>query len=294
MTVRHDYYNLDSDHVSRIGFCLVIKLRSSPVGRFIYTFLPVRRRIIRQNVERMFSGISPRRSALLCKAFYGHMWRFLVELIQASFCPWVAKQRRLRVLHLERLEKALAEGKGALWLCCHLGNWEVSLPNFMRELPQYRERVSIVRKRLRPAFFDRLILGRFRKAGIDTLPPDGLALRKILKKLANNEIVIFVLDQHSSPPLGIATRFFGEPASISRGLARIAAHTGAPVIPAITYRDSGGEHVCEFGEVIEPLEAENSEESLRANTQAYNSALETYISEHPEQWFCLSHRLWKL
>ena len=55
--------------------------------------------------------------------------------------------------------------------------------------------------------------------------------RGILRALAANQAVGILLDQNTSRESGVFVDFFGIPACTNPGFARIAAHSGAAVIP---------------------------------------------------------------
>ena len=82
------------------------------------------------------------------------------------------------------------------------------------------------------------------------------------------------------------------PAGTFRSLAIIARATGAPVVPAATWRERDGHHVLRFEEPLTPIECDDYDEEIRRNTRAYNAMLERLILRHPEQWWWM-HRRWK-
>ena len=47
-----------------------------------------------------------------------------------------------------------------------------------------------------------------------------------------------------------------------------------------------------FEEALPVIEHEDTNAAIRANTRAYNAALERLVLRHPEQWFWV-HRRWK-
>jgi hypothetical protein len=85
---------------------------------------------------------------------------------------------------------------------------------------------------------------------------------------------VFAFDQHAQPPDGIAVDFFGTPAWTFKSLAIIALATGAPVVPATSWREPDGRHVLRFEAPIPAVEHANTSEAIRLTTRAYNAALE--------------------
>jgi KDO2-lipid IV(A) lauroyltransferase len=114
----------------------------------------------------------------------------------------------------------------------------------------------------------------------------------MLDRLAAGDAIVFPFDQHARPPDGIEVDFFDQPAWTFKSLAIIALATGAPVLPATSWREPDGRHVLRFEEPIAPIECENTGEAIRRNTRAYNAALERMIVRRPEQWYWV-HRRWK-
>ena len=77
-----------------------------------------------------------------------------------------------------------------------------------------------------------------------------------------------------------------------RSLAVIALSTGAPVVPASSWRESAGQHVLRFESPLLAVEHADVNEAIRLSTRAFNQALERLIVRRPEQWWWV-HRRWK-
>jgi KDO2-lipid IV(A) lauroyltransferase len=178
-----------------------------------------------------------------------------------------------------------------LVLTGHFGNWEVATLAGIARFPRYRGRFHVLRRPIRPRWIERLLNRRFRRAGLHVLPKLG-SLDAILGRLAENDAVVFVLDQHAGGRDGVAVDFLGSPASTFRSLAVIALATGAPVVPLGAWREPDGRHVIRFDEPLPLLDDDDPAAAIRANTLAYNAALERILRRHPEQWFWM-HRRWK-
>ena len=83
-----------------------------------------------------------------------------------------------------------------------------------------------------------------------------------------------------------------EPMRPTDRLAIIALATGAPVVPATSWREDDGRHVLRFEAPIPAVEDANTNEAIRLTTRAYNAALERLVLRRPEQWYWV-HRRWK-
>lgn len=264
------------------------------LGGLLYHLFPIRKRVIADNIRRVFGASTPiKKQVELAKAFYAHMLRFVIEVAKSPFTSMRRRKEQVLVENTHYLEDALSQGKGALWLCCHLGNWEVGLVDMMEHLPHLKGKVSLIRKPLNPSILNSFIINRFESAGIGVMPPEPSSLKKILQRLRRNESVMFVHDQHTSIESATRVEFLGYTVQSAKSLAKIALKTGAPVIPAVTWRNPDGRHVCHFGPPIPAVTHADTNEAVRLTTRAYNKALEGYILHFPEQWFGWAHRLWK-
>ncbi len=266
--------------------------RPSLAGRLIYHLLPIRRGTVMANLRRVFGGrVSDDEIVRIAQAYYAHVARFLGEFIAFPFMPAAARARRARVENEEAILRAAALGRGVLVLTGHFGNWEFTVASAIAHFPQYRDRFYFLRRPLNPPLLDTLVVRRFERAGIKVIPKRG-SLDSILERLAACDAVVFILDQHAGGRDGVRVDFFGTPASTFRSLAIIALTTGAPVVPAAAFRDGDGRHVLRFEEALPAIILADHDEAIRANTQAYNDALEALLLRHPEQWFWM-HRRWK-
>ncbi len=282
----------DKASASAVAVAEPIRTEVPLAGKLIYHLLPIRRRIVLTNLRRVFGGYLPEAEIRsLAQAHYVHLVRLVGEFL--TF-PWLSPNQqgaRGRVENIEAILRAHAQGKGVLALTGHFGNWEVATAAGMVNYPQYRGRVHFVRRPLHPAWLDALVTRRFRRAGFGILPKKR-SLDAILDRLAAGDVVVFVFDQHAGGSDGIPVEFFGHPAGTFRSLAIIALATGAPVVPATSWREPDGRHVLRFEEPLPSIECEDVDEAIRRNTRTYNAALERLVLRHPEQWFWV-HRRWK-
>ena len=262
-------------------------------GRLLYYLVPYRRGVVLGNLRRVFGGYIPEAEILkLAQAYYAHYVRFLLEFIRL---PFMSRERRKAWMRIENVEVALrahAQGKGILLLTGHFGNFEVSTVAGIGQFPGYRGMFHFVRRPLKPKLLNDFITWRTRQAGFGTLTKRG-SLEAILDLLAGGAIVVYVFDQHAGRGNGITVDFFGHPAGTFKSVALIALSTGAPVVPAYSWREPDGSHVLRFEEPLPLIEDENIGEAIRRNTRAYNEEIERMLLRHPEQWIWM-HRRWKV
>jgi KDO2-lipid IV(A) lauroyltransferase len=262
------------------------------LGKLIYHLLPIRRGVILANLRRVFGANAPEAEIRrLAQAHYAHLARLLVEILRF---PWLSESRRAAMVRVENvgaIVSAHARRLGVLVLTGHFGNWETAIAAGIDKFPQARGRFHIVRRALQPRWLEHLVTRRNRRAGFHVLPKRG-SLDAFLERLAAGDIVIFPFDQYAGGRDGIRVEFFGHPAGTFRSLATIALATGAPVVPAASWREPDGRHVLRFEDPLPVIASEDVDEEIRSNTRAYNAVLERLILRHPEQWWWV-HRRWK-
>lgn len=258
-------------------------------GKLLYHLLPFRRRMILDNIRQVYGPDFPR-ARELAQAFYDHFVTSMWEFVAQRFWSDKLVRRKIEIRGAEHVLAASDQKKGILVFTCHLGSWEFAPAAALLHFPQYRGKFHFIRKALQPDILQRLVFSTSHNAGVRILPRRA-SLDRILELLERNEVVVFLMDQHARQ--GIPVEFFGRKAKTSRSLALIAAYTGAPVIPATSWREPDGRHVMEFHRPLEWISAKDPEEEIEKNTRRYNECLERFILAHPEQWWWV-HRRWKL
>ena len=109
----------------------------------------------------------------------------------------------------------------------------------------------------------------------------------MLKALKNNEAVGILIDQNTTLSEGAFIDFFGVKACAGLAFAKLAHHSGAPVIPGFAvWEEAQGRYILHFLPEI-PMTGDAA-----ADTQRIHSALEEAIRGHPDQWMWI-HRRWK-
>lgn len=188
---------------------------------------------------------------------------------------------------LEHLDQALIQNKGVCLLTLHLGNLDWA--TYGLNLRAYR--FSIISKEFKLQWLNDLWFKVRSQMGNEFIPPRRSSI-SILRHLKGNKIVCFVLDQFMGPPIGVKTRFFGIETGTAMGLAVIAGRSGAPVVPAYSYRKSDGTTVIHFDPEIKFTKLETQDSTIQHMTQVYCDKLEEFVRVCPEQWMWV-HRRWK-
>jgi KDO2-lipid IV(A) lauroyltransferase len=261
-------------------------------GRFLYRWLPYRRAVILENLTRVYAEqVSRQQIILLAQAHYSHLLSLLKELFQFRFLSTQQKKDVVKVEDVSIMWDAYAHGKGVLILTGHFGNIEVSTVAGIEHFPQVKGHIHFLRRPIKPKWLSDLLTNRFKKAGFGVVGRRG-SLEEIVETLERGDVIVFPFDQYARRPEGIEVEFFGYAAGTYKSMALIALATGAPVVPAASWREPDGTHVLRFLPPLTPIVDDDVGAEITRNTRAFNQALELVIVRHPEQWWWM-HRRWK-
>jgi KDO2-lipid IV(A) lauroyltransferase len=198
------------------------------------------------------------------------------EITRHTVSDWI------RYEGFEHFEEAKRQGRGVLFATGHLGNWELSA--YAHAL--MAEPMSIVIRPLDNPMLDAMS-EEYRALSGNRILGRKDFLRPVLKALSNNEAVGILVDQNTTADRGVFVDFFGVKACVDSGFAKLAAHSGATVIPGFAlWSEAEQKYVLKF---YEPVSITGD---TQADTQAVQSSLEAAIRQHPDQWLWI-HRRWK-
>jgi KDO2-lipid IV(A) lauroyltransferase len=189
---------------------------------------------------------------------------------------------------LENYLAARGRGKGVLVLTGHLGAWELS--SFYHSLMGYP--MSLVIRRLDNPLVQESV-NRIRCLhGNRVIHKDDFA-RGLIKSMHRGQTVGILMDTNMTPPQGIFVPYFGVKACTASGLARVALHTGAAVLPGfLVWEAAEKKYVLRFGEELELIRTGEGVQDIVANTALFTATIEAYVRRYPEQWLWV-HRRWK-
>src|SRR3984893_9260470 len=180
------------------------------------------------------------------------------------------------------------QGKGVLYLTGHIGAWELS--SFAHALYGYPLRYMA--RPLDNARVDALV-NRYRCLSGNEPIFKNESARALLKILKEAGTVGILADQNTMPEEGVFVDFFGKSACTTTGIARVALHTEAAVVPGYAYWDEGiGKNKWRFQATFELIRTGDTERDVFVNTQKFAKVIEEIIRKHPEQWVWV-HARWK-
>jgi KDO2-lipid IV(A) lauroyltransferase len=234
-------------------------------------------RIARRNFELCFPTLTaPERERLLDEHFAAVGMSF-VEMGVGWFTPIDRLLERVEIVGREHLDAALAEGKGVLLFAAHFTTLEVGVAVLEKLAPN----CSCMYRPQRNAMMDVLIRrGRSRFAR-EQIPRDNV--RSLLRNLRDNYAVVYLPDQTYLGKQAMLLPFFGELAVTNTATSKLAAISGAVVLPYFFRRLPTGNYRVDIGP---PLDDFPTDDAAR-DTQRLFARLEDYIRLAPEQYLWL-------
>lgn len=171
-------------------------------------------------------------------------------------------------------------GKGVLYLTGHIGAWELS--SFAHAV--YGFPLHYMARRIDNGRIDALVNGYRCLSGNRPIFKNESA-RVMLKILQEAGTIGILTDQNTMPGEAVFVDFFGKLASTTTGIARVALHTDAAVVPGYAIWDEGvGKYRLRFEPPVELVRTGDMERDVLANTQKFTTVIEEIIRKYPEQW----------
>ena len=286
-----------ADRQGRVIRLILSCFRSVPVRLrtriFVSLFLvfyhlsPRRRLIAIHNIKRAFPEKSMAEIVLIAKGVYRNMAITTAEFFDMPYLTKDNIHELVEVDGIEHCNKALKKNRGLLVFSAHFGNWELQAIAFSLIF----QPMLVIYRILDNIFLERFVTD-IRSSTGNRLLTKQKAMRTMLKALNANEVVGLLIDQNWSWQEGVFVDFFGRPACTTDGLALLAMHTGAPVIPGFMVRMENGKYRLVIGEEVKIINTGQKEKDVHANTQNFTRIIEDIVRKYPDQWFWV-HQRWK-
>jgi KDO2-lipid IV(A) lauroyltransferase len=258
------------------------------VARILYALLPKLRKIAEFNVRLAFPDWSDAQRSLVKRGMLRNLGWMAAEF--ARF-PSYTDENIDETLILDGQDNFLAaqrRGKGVLYLTGHIGAWELS--SFAHAL--YGFPLHYMARPLDNLQLNALV-NQYRCLSGNRPIYKNESARMLLKILRSAGTVGILADQNTMPDEGMFVDFFGTPACTTTGIARVALHTDAAVVPGYAYWDESiGKYRLRFEPAVELSRTGDTERDVFVNTQKFAKVIEGIIRKYPEQWVWV-HARWK-
>ena len=258
------------------------------VAGLLFAVLPKLRKTAEFNLRLAFPEWDDARRAEVIRGMVRNLGWMAAEFARL---PRYTDENIDQVVVLDGHENFLAgqrRGKGVIYLTGHIGAWEMS--SFAHAL--YGFPLHYMARPLDNARVDALV-NRYRCLSGNRPIFKNESARALLKILRDTGTVGILADQNTMPEEGVFVDFFGKSACTTTGIARVALHTDAAVVPGYAWWDAGiGKYRLRFEPAVELVRTGDAEKDVLTNTQIFAKVIEGIIRKHPEQWVWV-HARWK-
>lgn len=216
-------------------------------------------------------------------------YRFIYDISHSNtLSPQQILDKVADVQGREHYDAARAARRGIIIATAHMGSFEVG----MAALRNVEDHVHVVFQRDVFSAFDQLRERLHRKLGVIDAPvEDGVSnWLALCEALCRNEAVLIQADRIMPGQHGLAVPMLGGHIRLPLGPIKLAAISGAPIVPVFTLRRPDGR----MNLAIEPAIHVLPEDHIIGCTQAPRpllelaAVIEKFIKAHPDQWLMLS------
>lgn len=274
------------------GLFRLLPLRlADALGRgagLLYRLLDARRRrLVRRNLALAFPEKGAGEVGRLARGVFAHFGSLGADLVRSEGEPVERLLARVEVVGLEHARAAVAAGRGAFFATPHIGSWEwAALVTGAHGFP-----VTIVVRPLDNALLDARLTAMRESTGCRVVSKRDAA-RTLLRTLRDGGLVGILADQRARPPDAVPVPFFGRPAWTTTSIAKLAARTGALVLPVVCLRVGPGRYRLEYSEPLDVSLLPPEEREVVPLTARVTALVERQVRAAPEQWLWL-HDRWK-
>jgi KDO2-lipid IV(A) lauroyltransferase len=248
------------------------------LGWFVYHVVPIRRHVTLVNLRLCFPEKPEAEIRALARAHYHSLALGLFE----TCAGWWSSASNLpphTIVGHEHLERAIAGRKGVILLTAHFTTLELCA----RMMNERFDLSVLYRDPNNPVLAAEMRAQRERHVNIAVHFDD---LKGLIRALRAGEAMWYAPDQGKRTKLTEILPFFGVPAITNTATGKLAAMTGAPVVPYFAKRERNGSYTLTL---LPPLEnfptADASADAIRIN-----QLIEQHIREAPEQYLWVHKR----
>jgi lauroyl/myristoyl acyltransferase len=258
-------------------------VRYSPplFGLAFAAMLPRQRRAVRENLRRALGARSPLHEGRDVARVFANYASSLTD-------AFIAGSRRGDPLHVRcpdeaTLRRVRDEGRGMVLGTAHTGGWQVAGLAMEKLLGC---EMLVVMRRERDPRAQALQEAARQRAGVRVayVGDDPLEALGLLAHLRRRGVVAMQMDRVPPGMRGRPGTLFGAPFPVPEGPLRLAAVSGAPLVPVFTRRVGYMDYDVHVAEPIR-LRRSPAAADLDAASAAVLRAMEAFVRANPTQWF---------
>lgn len=243
------------------------------------------RQAVEANLEQVL-GRRGRRHAWAVRGVFRHVLRNYYDTFRLPAMTDDEIRERVVISGRERLQAALAGGRGAILFTAHVSS--VALAAQALALAE-RGGTVVVEPIEPPELLDLMVRVRGSHGLVYKVLGPSL-FGELAATLRRNELVFLVADRDIGGS-GVPVELFGRPTRLPTGPALLAMRTGAPIVPTYVSRRRDGRLNGVLGRPLALPRTGDRRAVLTEITRLVAQRLEYHIGRHPEQWTVLQ-RIW--
>lgn len=264
--------------VSALPYSLVARTGEA-LGSLLYRIPGKRRHILQTNIRLCFPEKTEAERETLSRNTFRHVIRSYLE----RGYQWFGSAEKIsRLVSVDSaIELSDSYDQPTIFLAYHFAGLEAGCVSYSTMHP-----VASVYTPMSSEMTDQIALQQRGRFGCEMIPRSGSA-RKILKVLKSGKPVMLAADMDFGLRDSVFVPFLGVPALTLTSVSRLAAASGARVIPFVTevLPDYKGYRL----KLFEPLEDFPSED-MTADALRMNQFLETQVRRFPDQYYWVHRR----
>jgi KDO2-lipid IV(A) lauroyltransferase len=241
------------------------------------------RRLTMKNLAAALPEMDRRQHAQIGRACLEHAAITFLELMRMPLIDPRELNDQVEFEGLELMEENLRQGRGAVCLSAHFGNWEIMGAALVaRGLP-----VAFMVGQQSNKKVDELFNSYRRHCNIHLIALRDV--KQVLQTLKRGQFVALLGDQDGDKH-GMFQPFFGRAASTFVGAAVFCRKTGTDLFFGVPVRLGARKHKVMVQRLPSPPEGLSDLQQDAFRLRAYNHALEAAVRAHPGQWWWMHNR----
>ncbi|HLF71185.1 MAG TPA: hypothetical protein VI759_03415, partial [Dehalococcoidia bacterium] len=196
-----------------------------PIAGVCWLVMARQRRIVTANLAPV---VGERAASRASRGVFRNYARYVIDFYQLPSLGRESLCGRIDFNEWPRLNAALTEGKGTIFVTLHLGQAELGAGAFSA----YGYSISAICETFNHEGMNVFIQGLRTRLGMKVIPAKRAA-PGMLRCLNRGEVLGMMFDAIEPSGGGVVVDFFGAPAEVSAAPARIALRSGARVLPGV-------------------------------------------------------------
>jgi KDO2-lipid IV(A) lauroyltransferase len=236
---------------------------------------------VRGNLEAI---LGRRASAEEVRQVFRNFSMYLVDFFRFGRLTPDRVRRLIRFDGVERMEEALRQGRGAIGITAHLGNYELAGAVLsLLGMPLH----GVVLSHRNP-WVDDFFTRQRAKARVSSIPVQRMTKREFLQRalsvLNRNEVLGLVADRDYFDH-GIVLPLFGKSIRLPTGPAGFSLRTAAPIVPCFLIREENGGYRLILERPLRAPRGAGREAAIRHLTEQWRDVLARVLRRYPTQWY---------